>query len=375
MPTYKEIVEKFKAAGCVLMTSNNEYNVMKDKFKSIFMFRTLCGHVNKVTLINFWYKGTGTICKNCLINNQRILQATEKKDTNKQEYVGLKKIAETIQDDFYIEKTNEGCLADMLIKPKYVTDDKWLMIQIKTTMDVCHNLYSFKTKNINYHNCIIICFCINLEKLWVLDHTQLVGKTQINIGLTDKSELYPYELNMSSLCDRLHIDYAKERKYRKGYCMIPKSVFQQQEHFYRNLREENIHYLDYLYPDIDGRVFDFIVNGLKVQEKVASIAKQTKDNTYYVISLGRSKVKEAKHYHRNYYVGDNDVYWFWLKGDTNQFCIIPEIELIKRKYIINEDDEHTITAFSFSDNDWTNKYKYTLDDDQLEKKLKSIFKL
>jgi hypothetical protein len=59
MPTFSQIFQKFADAGCVLYTNEEEYNQMKNPIASVFKIRQL-------VLTNFWYKGTGVNCKECM---------------------------------------------------------------------------------------------------------------------------------------------------------------------------------------------------------------------------------------------------------------------------------------------------------------------
>ena len=372
MPTYKEIVEKFKAVGCVLHTNEDECNKMSDPFKSIFRFKSVCGHDNTVTLTNFWYKGTGAQkCKDCMKQDVSETLVESKNDCNLIEHNGFLIIKSCIEEEFDIRKTKEGCLADIIIKPKYVEEDAWLMIQLKTTKDICHNLYSFSIHKNDYKDCVIVCICIKDNKIWVLDNDHVKGKIKLNIGLSDVSSYFKYQVDKTKLCDVLTNKYIDVDKMYLEYCMIPRNICQQQEQEYRTLREQHISFLDYKYPEIDGRVYDFTINNYKIQEKVASLSKKNARNPVHVVTLGRSTGSFVDS-HRAYKEGDNDFYWIWKKGHTKTFYIFPEDELLKRGYI-QENNNNIEKRKSFALCSWTDEFKYSVDDINLQNKLQSIF--
>lgn len=373
MPTYTEIVERFKQGDCTLTTTEDEYNKLKNHMASVFGFIATCGHENTVTLTNFWYKGTGKICKECM--KKKVSEKNTKSrvdyDSHAQEYDGYEKIASYIEDEFEIEKTNEGCLSDMLVRPKYMKDDKWMMIQLKTTKDICHNLYTFSFRNSYYPNCIIVCICLKDEKLWVLDNTEVFGKSKLNIGVTTKSEYLVNQVSSKNVSEKLHTIYALSSKVRYASGMLPLSINQQQEQSYRLLREQKLCFLNFEYPKVEAREYDFLVNGYKIQEKVATIAKKNTKNPLSIVGLYRTGTKGG-HTHTCYNKGDNDFYWIWKKDNKTTFYIIPEQTLIHKKKI-QVDGNLDNKSKSFVLSEWTEDFAYSLDDPKLQHKLEQLF--
>lgn len=369
MRTYNEVAQKFADLGCVLTTSEDEFDKMNNKLKSRFEFTASCGHPNSVTLVNFIYKGTGRICKECVNKSISETFRNSSRQYFEQEYDGFVKIKGILEHDFEIMKTNEGCLSDFIIKPKYISEDKWAMIQLKTTNALCHGLYSFGIHKRNYANCIVICMCLSEDKIWILEYTHCIEKNKLNIGSTNKSEYFQYQCSSQNVVERLHFAYALQPKFNNAYPVIPINVNQQQELKYRALREKNIPWLNFNYPEVESRVFDFTINNYTIQEKVASISKETSKGKIYIANLYRTSSVNSplKQYKR----GDNDFYWVWRKNDYNVFYVIPESELIDRGYI--NDSSTTDKKTSFTLREWTNAFKYTLDDKQLREKLESIF--
>jgi hypothetical protein len=121
-------------------------------------------------------------------------------------------------------------------------------------------------------------------------------------------------------------------------------------------------------------VYDFTVNGFRVQEKVCSKNKN-ENGTRFGLNKSNSSIN-GKTQHISYQQGDNAFYWLNL-NNKKHFYIIPEYELLTRN-IINNDKWSSITLNPNSKrkykNCWANEYlfDYTKID---EEKLKIMFHL
>ena len=375
MTSYEEVTDLFKENDCKLITKKEEYESFKgDKHACVLKFIASCTHYNTVTLTNFKYKRSGLICKECMCKkvSNKLKQKNKGLDESihqEQEYLGVQMLTKVISDEFEVAKTNEGCVADMLIKPRYEPSDKWCLIQIKTTKQLCHDLYTFSFQKKDYQNCCIICICIDENKKWIIDNSMVIGKSKLNIGKTIRSEFHRYMVTDDQVIEHLHRWYSQNPRYRFTYGMQPKSPNQQIEQQFRSFRGRSIPYLQYVYPVVDGRKTDFKVNEFKVQEKVAS---RQKDKVWgYIVHLHRSS-RCAQH--KCYNKGDNDFYWVWLVDDLSMFFIFPEAVLVDRCYVQkdgNLNDERQ--SIFISQNNWTRDYRFYLGDTHLEQKLKSLF--
>ena len=331
---YEKICNIFKIEKCTLMTSNDEYLILV-KGKSLsyckFNFIASCGHENTVTFTNFISKKSGVICKKCMYLRvrERLRIRHQKFDNNENQIIEYKSylfIKNILVNDFDINKTNEGCLSDMIIKPINNSNDKWLKIQLKTTENICHNLYSFGTRQ-KYIDCIMICICRKDNKIWVFDYKLISHlKSKLNIGST-KSKYNKYLVNSIELIKSLSNYYNDFNKFTLKECLNPTSIFQQQEQFYRSLREKKISFVEFLYPEIEASKFDFKINNLKFQEKVSSIRKDNKDGYIFNICCNNGRNDEKQRLFRYYIIGENDFYWLWIKN-TEIFYLIPEKILI-----------------------------------------------
>ena len=83
-------------------------------------------------------------------------------------------------------------------------------------------------------------------------------------------------------------------------------------------------------------MYDFKVNGKKVQEKYGTPSTKTKSLIRYCIA--RSHVKGSGTEYSAYKKGDNDFYWFHFP-DKNIFYVLPEDILINNGNITVDDKE------------------------------------
>ncbi len=180
---YNDIVNKFAINGCKLLTTYEEFiELNKITYQSHIKldFIAQCGHPNKVVLSNFLLRKTGINCKKCVIQNnisKRLLTTNIQPASisNCIENNGYNEIIKLIDSNFIIKKTHEGCLADFLIQPKDNNKNKWIPIQLKTTQNSVHDMYSF--------NMIIICYCIDEKKIWIIPYNDINHlKYKINIS-------------------------------------------------------------------------------------------------------------------------------------------------------------------------------------------------
>ena len=135
--------------------------------------------------------------------------------------------------------------------------------------------------------------------------------------------------------------------------------------------------LPFIRNERQGLVYDFMINGLKIQEKVSSKRKNdngTKFNLDKSNGMNCGKQKQI-----SYRKGDNDFYWLNL-NNKQHFYIIPEHELISRNYI-NIDKLSCISLNPISKRksktDWAKHYlfDYTKLTKLDEEKLKIMFQI
>jgi hypothetical protein len=370
---FDTVCDIFKSKNCCLYTTKEEYESMKSPSYQRLKFRASCGHDNDAVLDGFIFKETGVICKFC--TTEKVILTLQKLNLSdnhpgfEQEYKGYLIIKNILQEEFDIMQTNEGCLADVIIKPKYEIENKWALIQMKSTHGVYRkDGYKFGFKEKSYDNMIIICISIEDERIWVMDWTRVRNSSGICIGLTKKAKYYDAEVTHENLPKIIHELYTKSNKYNKEHANIPITSEQLTEHRYRVIRETNISYLEYKYSKIQNYKVDYYINDYKIQEKVAYFDIKT-----YAFCMK----KKVSGIDVCYDKSDNDFYWIWVK-DTDIFYIFPEDILIKKNLIQvdgNLDNKQKLVHMGIDFKQWAYNYKYELSDNDLEIKLKSLFKL
>jgi hypothetical protein len=304
--SYEDVIKIFQEKGCVLTTTRDEYDKMQGVSRSKFQFKALCGHDNDVILTNFISKGSGLYCKKCVSEKVRVLLQEKSKLSadlygsaygTRLEYEGYVYLVDVLGQEFDVQKTNEGCLADFMIKPKSIGEDKWLMVQLKTTHDVCHGLYTFNMHTNTYSNCIVICLCTSTKELWLFHWLEVSTNNRLNIGQTARSVFYKNKQHsVAQLIENLHIKYALYPRFKAEHAKVPIGIFQQREQKFRRLREEKLSCLDYQYPLEEGLKHDFVVNGYKVQEKVAGTRKGRQKSYMIFLYCNNGKENNQKMY-------------------------------------------------------------------------------
>jgi hypothetical protein len=123
---YNDIYKRVQSTGALLLTTSAEFDkIPGSATKKKVNIKLSCGHDIFVTMNSYQRKLTNK-CNDCL--------ALDYKDKNKDLIYAIEEnnlfqiISQKINTEFDIFKSNEGCRCDMLVKPKNVTDDKWLPI-------------------------------------------------------------------------------------------------------------------------------------------------------------------------------------------------------------------------------------------------------
>jgi hypothetical protein len=272
------------------------------------------------------------------------------------EYEGFVKLRDILSEWFVVSKMVEGTLADFAIKPLNVDDDLWMPVQLKVTSgpNALHsNNYKF-SKHKEYPDMTIILFSTKDSKMWLLNGNDVIGEKHIRIG-SKKSKNDKY--HVINTHDQLQKAYATMALYSFKTLNDPIAPCQKREQYYRRRREEKMPYVNFEYPEQDGLSYDFTVNAVKVQEKVASIGK----NGGYSVFLKRKSRGPYKK-------GDADLYWINIP-DLEWFYLVPESAMIQYKCVSDGVSNDCVGNMSFypkrgftgAKHQWTNKYKFSYD--------------
>jgi hypothetical protein len=228
-------------------------------------------------------------------------------------------------------KAFDGCKVDLIFKPKYVTDDAWVGIQVKTTEKI-RLTYSFHLCDNLYDNCLIILYCHEDKATWLIPENIIPKQNKISIGYK-KSKYNIYKVEIENISKNLVELYNCSNKFEFEHLNTPKCIYQKREKEFRQFREEKIPFLDFIYSEMEGLCYDFKVKNYTVQEKVFS--KNKSRDKYYIVSICKNYYgKKNNKKDGQYDIGDNDFYWINCE-DKKYFFVIPEKVLIEKDYVGN----------------------------------------
>ena len=166
---FEKLSEIIVNKGCKLVWSQDEF---KEKYKttaSKINIISKCGHNTIVQVSDFLHKNTGLLCKQCVINKSKTKNYNGT-DNILIEYQTIKAL-ETYCKDIQFKILDDCTLADIAIKPVGKIDDSWLPIQVKTTKSNSFKIYNFHINKL-YKNMYILLFCIDEQRVWLLEWFQ-----------------------------------------------------------------------------------------------------------------------------------------------------------------------------------------------------------
>jgi hypothetical protein len=339
MYQHDKLVECFESKGCRLLVSKEEFEANHQSTKiPKLKYIASCGHEHEVHVNVFKSRDTGIVCPSCKSKAIAIKKRGDATRTSEgqsmnilQEDVCVKYLKKTIKG-FECVKTNDGCLADMAMRPMNVVDkDEWMMVQIKSTQRA-DNGYSFHCHHSDYDGMLIICMCWMDKRIWFFNGT-LTQQVKISIG-KNKSKYADNEVAVEDLEKKLFDYYNKLPMKALAEIMIPVSVSQQLAHEFRQHRERTLEFLVFEYPDDSNLVYDFKVNGKRVQEAVCTRIRHKKGVVVHLAKNGGKYNTETSMQRRRicFECGDNDLYWLHMP-DKRYFYLINEDFLMKQDHI------------------------------------------
>lgn len=381
--TYDSLLETYKKKDCKLILTEEEYNKIKKISRHKYKFISSCGHENTGYIYNMNLTNAGVLCKDCQYKKISKKQRGKIKlnngisNSSLLEYQGYTILKNIIKDKFYVEKCTDSCDSDIIIKPIEINKDKWLRIQLKTTLKPSYGLFTYKGLNKNYKNCIVLCMSLHSAnyvlynklnpQIWIFEHNEVSHVNHLSIGIGN-SKYSKNKIRIINLNNKLLDDYSKYNKLNKtdnkDRCMIPNTLFTKEEYKYRLRREKELNFINFEQSYIDNTVYNFKINNFQHQEKICTKCIK-KNRYYYQASLTRRNYSDRF----NYKLTDNDFYWFWIP-DSTLFYVIPESVLYEYDFI-NEDytlGNKAILLYPYYDeyqlmktkNDWSSDYKFDL---------------
>jgi len=380
---YEDVKEDYEKYSCTLLTTEEEYNLIKDMRKSCLKYQvSCCGKILESIYRNFTKKKDKGKCYKCLMNGTDFKQKLSDKHSDRsnefnvphaiyQEYQGYSYLKDLLEKEFDIKKPALYCKADMIIKPKSEKNDLWLKVQIKTTGKNYNNYYKFYPHNKNYDNHLLILMSIEDKKIWYLNGE--LSKNIKDLIISTKNDKY----NLNEITEKIIITktqefYDKLNKYTENDSIEFDNKNSKREYEYFKKREEKFPNFIYVYPEVEGTIYDLKMNNFKVQDKVYSIVDKTNYKAYIQKQYKRKRIPYEK--------GDNDLYWIWLEN-SDYFFLFPESVLIEQNIIKTPQDNSDKKYFDHiyinmkdnTDKYWYNSYKYNINDNDVNKKIENLF--
>lgn len=375
MDNYNKVVEACNSSGCKLLTTYEEFekcreSVIKKYYAYVrIKFIGVCGHESSAVTTNYLLRKSGLRCTACVkYSTNQILRNKEYLHHSFVETNGINIVTRLLETNYKVIRTNEGCTADMLICKLDVSEDKWYNLQLKTCSKVSHGMYSFSSIKTTYSNMILVCVCIDDNKIWVIPYNELNIKNKLNISVVSKYNKYLVQDNIITLLDKYLLD-CKVTSLEEG--LTPASELQQREQEYVLKRETCIPQLNYVYPEIQNTPTDFIVNDKRVQEKVMGVSRK---QLHAFFASNNGKKFNGNRKFRTYTRSENDFYWLHSSID-NRFWVIPENELYEREYICDDNVTNNRTIIripicGYSEtNGWLEHYEFNYENVNLERLL------
>jgi hypothetical protein len=197
--------------------------------------------------------------------------------------------------------------------------------------------------------------------MWLIPYEDVKG--QISIKISIKSKYNHYEVTPDNIKEKLMNFYENMPKFQFDILNTPTSDTHKQEQLYRKLREETLDFIQFIYPEFEGTVYDFKIFDKKVQEKVGFICKNNPNS--FGFCLNKS---DGKKYNCSYKLKDNDYYWLHCKN-TSRFYVIPESILIENGFIGDNCKQHLYISPTNIKTKWADDYLFNYDNIDKERLL------
>ena len=327
--SYENIKSAYEKKSCTLLTTKEELKQMLEtKLLNQIIFKIIssCGHNDNSFYYTFKDNGTGIKCKKCTAvetsQNAKLNSKTHTGEVKSMliEARGVDLIKELCKGIFDIEKTREGCEADILIRPTNEKIDKWLKVQLKVTTSPSE-ITSFNVTK-RYTNMIVLLICVTNKKYWLFESNSMKIQ-KYHMGIT-RSKYDEYKIK--NLCEEFKKWYNKDiynTKLKIGN--IPIALKAKIEYKYVLIREEKVKFINFVHNEIDGLVYDFKIGDKHIQEKVCA----PNERGFLMVKLVKSAGGKNE---VPYDEKDNDIYWLNVNHST-YFYVIPTSKLVQLGYV------------------------------------------
>jgi hypothetical protein len=363
IPTFQYVCKTFLDKGCSLSMNEEEFNKLYKYNITKLKYTALCGHNNEVCWKNFNSLNQGINCPSCVNTNtgeklKQLRSGENKISSIEQEFSCIQYFISIINEKFVSNKSFDGCKSDIILKSKDIDKDLWIGIQVKTTCNKTDKgQYYFRLNGINYDNCLLLCICLEDKKMWLIPYEDVNG--QKTIGIAKTSKYNKYEVTIDNINEQLLDYYSIMNTFSFDILNTPTSNSQKQEQEYRKLREQKLPFIEFIYPNMEGTVYDFKIGNFKIQEKVGSFSKINNPHMFTFILEKNS----GKHNRTSYEKGDNDFYW--LNCKNGKFYIIPESILIEKGFVGDNCDnkckQRLYVSPTNNNTKWANDYLFDYD--------------
>jgi hypothetical protein len=334
---YDEVERRFIENGLELITTQEQYDSEYIQTSSPIKYKAKCGH-ERTTKLGSVLRCEIFNCLSCTFDAM-VIKLKEKSKTeegissgNMLEYKALCLLRDNIKDKMELRKLGEGTLADCLVRPIGCKEDIWLQIQLKSTKEKTRfNEYRFDMKKKDYSGMIVICTCVDDERFFFYDGVDIKDTSTLHISLRKENKIES-EIPKINLTETLIHRYNNFELFDYelmsfGDADVPLFIMHKREREFIVNRETKLPFIKFEYQEIDNMVYDFIINGFKIQEKVCQI--DMIDKTIIKCTICKNKYRNGKKSIRGPYCkGDNNFYWFH-HPNKELFYVIPEEVMLK----------------------------------------------
>ena len=287
---------------------------------------------------------------------------------------GNKYIRELLKDTFDIDICNRCCKYNHIYKPCDISDDKWIPIEIKYSTDKKDIYYSFNFHK-TYKNIVILLINLDDKNMWLFPPNTLLPSIKLKINISTKyTEYLTDELQLKEQLKCYYHEYNnicinKEESQKPDTEYENKNIHTLIEYKYAIFRLNTIKFLPFINPPSNFELFNFLINGFKIQETVCY------NNVRNQLLISIYKVINSRYYPYDY--NDNDFYWI-NERDVKLFYVIPQNVMAENNVISHGDVKGKLVLNINTNFPWIIKHQFnyeTINEPNEKMKLMKLFNL